>query len=393
MTKQTASNKKNNNVKTTSKKSVTVKKTSTKSSPKKGKRIPKQQVLEEISSKKNNFITGVIICLIGVIMIFSTYAWFSTTLNVKINNFKMQVTRNSGLSISLDGINYDTFVEVSYDTLIRELPRTYPNNTSQWAAHGLTPVSTNGISSPNNDKFDVYGTAGVKYRTRKKENGFLSTYVITEEIPRDYNFYIAFDIFLKNESGSPMSDNLYLDYTTFLETDEEAEDYEYDEEMVGLVNSARIGFVRIGSVPLNAPVNTIQNIQCNGGCMSLIYEPNSMLHSDLSIERANKYGINLRDGEPFPTYGCIKEGGPIFVKDNISGSTAMDFNFFALQNTITEKDFPNPIFKVPDGITKARVYIWIEGQDIDSLETDSKGTGISISIDITKDTVGLTSFD
>ena len=60
----------------------------------------------------------------------------------------------------------------------------------------------------------------------------------------------------------------------------------------------------------------------------------------------------------------------------------------ALQKTITENDFEKPLFDLPDGITKIRVYLWIEGQDIDSLETDSDGADLSISINFIKDTQG-----
>jgi hypothetical protein len=50
-------------------------------------------------------------------------------------------------------------------------------------------------------------------------------------------------------------------------------------------------------------------------------------------------------------------------------------------------------FEIPNGITKARVYVWIEGQDVDSLETDSEGAEVEIGIDFTKDTAGWDAFD
>ena len=40
-----------------------------------------------------------------------------------------------------------------------------------------------------------------------------------------------------------------------------------------------------------------------------------------------------------------------------------------------------------------RVYVWIEGQDIDSLETDSEGAEVSISINFIKDTYGYTEYE
>src|SRR5574344_2024417 len=142
MAKQVKVVKKNANVKKNAKQTTGVTK---KKIVKKKKKILKKATLEKIASKKHNLIMGIIITIIGLIMIVSTYAWLSTSLNVKINNFKMQVTKNSGLTISLDGINFDHSVEISYDTIIDQLKNTYPNNTSQWSANGLTPVSTNGI--------------------------------------------------------------------------------------------------------------------------------------------------------------------------------------------------------------------------------------------------------
>ena len=71
----------------------------------------------------------------------------------------------------------------------------------------------------------------------------------------------------------------------------------------------------------------------------------------------------------------------------------IDPNYFTLQNTITEEDFSEPIFEIPNGVTKARVYLWVEGQDIDSLETNSEGTDLDISISFVKDTEGYTTFN
>jgi len=129
-------------------------------------------------------------------------------------------------------------------------------------------------------------------------------------------------------------------------------------------------------------------MECNNACTSTIYEPNHTSHVGLSIKIAEKYGINLVNGEYFPTYGVIKGGGPIFVADTVSGSPNLDYNYFNLQQTIKYDDLQTPLFPLPSGITKMRLYLWIEGQDIDSLETDSSGTKIDVSINFIKDTAG-----
>ena len=359
------------------KKSVKTKKKTT--SKKKNKKSKK--VLRKINLK----VTFLIIVAFGILFIFSSYAWFSTNLNVKVKTFSMVVTKNSGLMVSLDAINYDTFVEISADTLVKDLKNTYPNNTSQWAKNGLIPVSSNGIESSNSSTFDIYATGGVRYRNKDKEklNGYVNIVKTSETDTREYNSFIAFDLFLKNVTDSPVDDNIYLEEGTEVTMNENA-----SEEMHGLLNSIRIGFLKIGSVPHNTDVTATQNIKCNNNCKSIIYEPNNTSHTNLSIERAEKVGVTLINGQYFPTYGCIKEVGPIFVRDTVSGSVNLNYDYFKLQETISDKDFENPLFSLPNGVTKLRVYLWVEGQDIDSLETDSEGANIEISINLVKDTQG-----
>ena len=43
---------------------------------------------------------------------------------------------------------------------------------------------------------------------------------------------------------------------------------------------------------------------------------------------------------------------------------------------------------MPNAVTKARVYIWLEGQDLDSLESYSKGTDLDVIINFVKDLAG-----
>ena len=72
------------------------------------------------------------------------------------------------------------------------------------------------------------------------------------------------------------------------------------------------------------------------------------------------------------------------VKGNINEN-------FKLQ--ITRPNIERPIFQIPDGITKMRVYVWLEGQDIDSLETRSEGADVSVLINLIKDTAGYDAFN
>ena len=342
-----------------------------------------------LSRKRNIFITIFLIFVFAVLLIVSSYAWFSTTLNVKIKTFNMVVTRNDGLSISHDAVTYGNYIEISRDLLYDNLAKTYPGHRTIWNQNGLIPVSTNGNSSRNSYFFDVYTTSGIFYKDfAKRTDGHVTTKLYDQSSPKKYSYFLSFDIFFFNDSGSPVADNLYFDSGTGFVINEEL-----DEQMQGLVNSLRIGIIKVGSLPATATPSEVQNIQCNNDCEAIIFEPFITQHENMAIENAARYGIRVVDGEEFPTYANVNPVVKKPIKDTISGSDNLDTENFKLQHTITEDDFAEPLFTVPDGYTKARIYVWIEGQDIDSLETMSSGTNVDLSVNFVKDTLGYDSFN
>jgi hypothetical protein len=331
----------------------------------------------------------------SILLIISSYAWLSVSMNVKVEFVDLIVSSDSGLFISLDGIEYSDSVVISLNSVITDLKDTYPSNTNQWAVGGLWPVSSNGIRTPNNDKFDIYFGEISRYpRTTKK---YLNTTLVKEDAPKANNIYLAFDLFLKNVSGSPKNDNLYLK-DTFVDFGEHApldfNDDTFDDTpeeiktaMSGIMNSMRFGFVKVGSVSSKSSIGTIQNIQCNNNCQMIIYEPNYLSHSEGSIAKAAERGITLVDGIYNPTYAVINEGLYLEHTNGQEGSgIPLDTAHFTLQNAIT--NFSKPMFQIPNGVTKVRTYFWLEGQDVDSLETNSKGANVYLMINFEKDLAG-----
>lgn len=391
-TKKNFSTKANNTKKKTVKK--VEKKVEEKIVPKKKvtkkKRISKETIKSRVrENKRNIFLTLFLIFMFAVLLIVSSYAWFSTTLNVKIKTFNLLVTKNAGLSISHDAVTYGNYIEISRELLYDDLGRTYPGFKTMWNANGLVPVSTNGPESRNTHFFDVYTTSGILYSDFvNKKNGIVTTKLYDQSGPKKYSYFLAFDVFFHNDTGSPVADNLYFDGGTGFVINEEL-----DEQMQGLINSLRIGIVKVGSLPETASPSEVQNIKCNNNCETIIFEPFSTQHAQMAIDNAARHDIEVIDGEEFPTYANVHAVEKKPIKDVISGSPTLDTDNFKLQNTITDDDFDKPLFTVPDGYTKARIYVWIEGQDIDSLETLSSGTNVDISINFVKDTLGYDSFN
>ena len=342
----------------------------------------KEEIIEKVQKKNFNLML-LVTFFIGVILIFSAYAWFYSSLDVQVKFVNLVVSKKNGLFISLDGISFGSTVQISEENLITNLKETYPNNTSQWAKFGLYPISSLGIPNSDTDIFEMYFASDIDVDNVNKKS-YISTRKNVEKVRDNSKNYIAFDLFLKNITGSPVSDNLYIDHGTNIIVDKGG-----GEQIDALINSARIGFVRVGHVSNNATVEEIQGMQCNNNCEMVIYEPNATNHTDLSIQRAKKYGINLLDGQYFPTYAITGEMDFFEFTEVIASQTPQEN--FELQ--MTQVDLEKPIFELPDGITKLRVYVWLEGQDIDSIETRSEGAEVSIVINLIKDTAGYDAFN
>jgi len=339
------------------------------------------QKIEKIKEKNFNLMLLVTFFL-GVLFIVSAYAWFQASLDVEVKFVNLVVSKKNGLFISLDGIDFESTVEISEESLINNLKNTYPNNTSQWAKDGLYPVSSIGMVDSNSPKFEFYAASAFEVDPISGKR-YLSTRKMTEVGVSNRKNYIAFDIFLKNITGSPVSDNLYIDDGTNVVLNSEE-----TEQIRGMINSVRMGFVKIGSVPRTATANEIQNIECNNNCEMVIYEPNSTDHTKSSIEKARKYDVNLLDGQYYPTYAITGKIDFFEISDVVKGNPTENFDL-----QLTKVDLDRPMFEIPDGITKVRVYVWIEGQDIDSLETRSDGADVSIVINLIKDTAGYDAFN
>ena len=164
MTKQTKNVKKSN----PSAKSKKVTKVSTKSSKTLKKTTAKQGENKTFKFFKrvNPRVALAVIFLCAVLLIFASYAWFSTNLNIKIKTLNMVISRNSDITISIDGVNFDRSIEINKEIIYEKLGELYANHNTQWPSNGLIPVSSPGIPNSNTHLFDMFETNILKYKVR-----------------------------------------------------------------------------------------------------------------------------------------------------------------------------------------------------------------------------------
>ena len=315
-----------------------------------------------------------------LVLIYSTYAWFSSTLDVKISEFKAVVDPETGLYISLDGIKWGSTVEISENNIITQLKETYPGHTNQWS-NGLTSVSTIGLNNNTNNKFAMYGN---KYPFMANILKFNRTEIdiikLDESKANNDADFIAFDIFIKNLTTSPYSDNLYLvNGTRVINSSEDSDDT--------AANAFRLGLLFMGSVHKTASIEQIQNISCAPTCNQYIYEPNSKMHTEQSITTLEKHNYKIVEGQEYTTYGVYNSGTGIAMWSGVENS-AVPFNSAIFKKQETNTNLNNPVGQIPSGITKVRVYIWVEGQDIDIIEHKPNVYKVSVTMNFEKDMAG-----
>ena len=69
-------------------------------------------------------------------------------------------------------------------------------------------------------------------------------------------------------------------------------------------------------------------------------------------------------------------------------NSAVPFNHNIFRKQITSTTLNTPIGQIPGGITKLRVYIWVEGQDIDIIEHKPEVYKVAVTMNFEKDMAG-----
>lgn len=315
------------------------------------------------SKRKESLKTSImILLLLAILLVSSTYAWFTANKTVTISTLEVQVEAKNGLQISTDATTWKAIISNSDITT-----DAYDGNTNQVPGK-MEPVSTDG--SISNGKLNMY------YGTVKaNDSGVYSLYASKEtEAAGDTGKFIAFDVFLKVEKETQIA----LTSTSKVTFTEGTSDK-------GLQNAARVAFLVEGSAAATAQTSTITALSGATAESTKIWEPNIDVHTESAVVNArDTYGIptETTDANQISYFGInqeIPEANAVPLSDTNKAGTY----FSAVTPAIATKqgyttDITN-FYTLSAGITKMRIYMWVEGQDVDCENTAS---GSDISYDI-----------
>jgi hypothetical protein len=386
----------------------------------------------------------IVLCAISaVILSVSTYAWFIGMQRVGVNPFEISIEVTDSLLLSLDGDTFHEKVTINSENLDEV---SYENHTNSWGLAdsegnfiGLKPVSTVGEMDSDVSRMILFEKSSMT----ASPGGFrlLSSRINNfQDEDDDKGFtgaakgYVVFDLFIKNFTGDEYytTNDVKNEEAIYLTKDSEVTVGSTGIENTGIENAIRVAFAQIGRVKADTTASTVTGITCNvvgeseepqyteetgitGICRKAqIWEPNDTKHNENAIKWyqtscLSRIGETVMDSQSFEDDSCgeVKEGefydtyaiaaeitpndevdvydGPHYNGYEGSGEFLQAYPYFT--DTMKNKsgtERPEFMSLAPNSITKVRVYIYLEGQDIDNYEFSMIGKQVSVKFGFEK---------
>ena len=371
--------------------------------------------------------------LCAIILSVSTFAWFIGFKTVNVKSFDIEIAAIDSLELSLNGVNWADSITISSDSYSNpeyepidgiEANRVYEGNTNSWGGAGLVPMSSVGIIDAASSRLILYEKGSLT----PTEGGYrlMASRVTNGVGETEERGYVAFDLFIKNLSGNEYYEELNIRNEEAIYLTPESSVTVSDAGGVantGIENSVRVAFAQIGRVVATTEeADTIQGINCTGGAgvtsicsrVAQIWEPNDTDHVQNAINYYNesckkRTGTDVEDdasyagacgtitnGTAYPTYaisgvidhthnidvydGAVYNGYTTSIATSAQDGKLYEYDTFTdTEKDLEGKDRPEFMRLAPNSITKVRVYVYLEGQDVDNYDFASLGKKITVA--------------
>jgi hypothetical protein len=280
-----------------------------------------------------------VIALSGV-----TYAWFTTGNTAKVESLDVNVQTANGIQISLDAASWRSVISATDIKEAVSNATSYSNRVIQFPEGEIAPVSSAG--NVTDGKLEMF------FGEYNKDGTLRSEAEVEQNRTTGGNF-VAFDLFFKSSMDQTLTLNLGDEQSFVKGTDALG-----GSATVGTEKAVRVAFLPMGCAATPAAARGLTG---DGTC--LIWEPNASSRAD---------GVEADNGKL--DYKGFKTGFDAVAEDALSDAQVAD---------VTTFDASQDIIDLKSGINKVRVYIWLEGQDVDCINNISFGdftTNLSFSV-------------
>ena len=431
--------------------------------------------LEKNATAKRNRRTRnlvMVTSLSAVVLIASTYAWFTGLQSVSVEPFTVEISSADSLELSLNGEQWSDTLTLTKENILntgelgqdKVAQKAYKTNTNNWPINqapgttdedgkrfGLVPISTIGAMNTATSRMIMYEKSSMT--TTPGGYRLLASTVDNDKSATEQKQkgYVAFDLFIKNYSGTQYLTNMSdptdtsFEEAIYLNTDSHVSvaTNAGGVASTGIENSVRVAFAQIGRISAySRNASAITGITCSnktdgdandhvtGLCRNAqIWEPNDTAHKQVALNWYDKscvqrtgatltkndyktatdkctqigltdYAQTYAIGKPIE----VGDSDKVDVYDGLNGydTRISTYNTFKTSDSLDKgplvafdyfrdtekllKGMSRPTFMTlaPNSITKVRVYIYIEGQDIDNFDYAQVGKMIEVAFGFTK---------
>lgn len=296
-------------------------------------------------NKKRAFITSIIMLLISAIVLTSsTFAWFIMGDKATIEEMDIKLYSSEGIQISANATDPSWRQNLTLDNLF-DTDKNASNATLDAYSGNRNMLPE--LIVPASSSFNSFGDYGYPnfYRANVEGDGNVSVSKVVEAADgAETAGIVAFDIFIKSEVAQT------IDFSG-TEVKEIVAD---GASSKGALTPIRYAFVPMGTASIGTAATTIQQLQNASAAKVTITEADSLTRSDDAANAGNGTGHKTTT----PLNGTSATSAEM-TNVTVSEGTA------APQGTVYWSDDATKTFELDAGITKIRVYIWAEGNDID----------------------------
>lgn len=291
--------------------------------------------------KKRAFVSAIAMLIVSAIVLTSsTFAWFSMSKQATVDSMDLTVSSPEGIQISANASAWTA------NLTIDEIFNTDETTTSRYDAYegnaNLYPADLVPVSSAI--EYSDTDTGRVNfYKATLNDAGYANVSLVSQTAGNADNAgLIAFDLFFKVAN----------DTTVYFGTSEFKDNSASD-----VLTSLRLGFTPLGNVPIGSTAAEAQALNAfTRGTNNIVYEVDCMNRS------ADAASLGQTDGK-IPTKYIAATSAAGQTTNGILNNTQTKTTAAKL---ITDTDNASvKSFNLKAGVTKMRVFLWVEGNDID----------------------------
>ncbi len=305
--------------------------------------------------KKRAFISAIAMLIVSAIVLTSsTFAWFAMATQVNVDSMELNITSLDGIVFSANTTNWTTSLTSADFTNVQSSTQrygAYADNHNNFPSK-LAPVSSSCFTRGQYPTFYVASIDDKGILTSKK---FTSDYSTTASDVG--GAFVAFDLFIKLATNETVTWNCNLNVN-----EGDAEDALY---------AMRVAVVKVGIVAEKADAADIQAIKPKENSDTTMFEINNKKHI-ATAGVANGVAATTKPlAAELPSYNV----GTEHIVTYVGAIRDVDCTYAT--------DTTAKTFAAAPGVTKIRVYIWLEGQDCDcesAIAGSIMNCGLSFSI-------------